>query len=254
MDAGIFGRMGDSIRASAYSAKHQAITGIKKMPKKAFRGARRALTGAMVGGGAGLLALGAGAAMDPSKAMALTATAFSAGSNFGNYYGDKLAKGAEKAGASGRQAFWGKDFKAIEQANYDREFMRAPETIDALTKAMGSRSKALQAINSGDVQAFLKSNHTDLGRIGRALGKKQYYLDQAKKNGQEISNKQALQRSIAMASWARDIHPNVFNPNSREQIAWKSTLTQQLVEEGMNESDATKRVNEILGELSDING
>ena len=168
----------------------------------------------------------------------------------------------------GKQAFWGKDYKAIQQAKFDKEFMRDPATIDALTKSLGSRKAALEAINSGDVQAFLNSNHTDPSKIGKALGKKDEYVKEAMKKAKEKARRegrafgdkdrekaeaQGLQRSIAMATWARDIHPGVFNPNSREQIAWKNTLTKQLTAEGMSESAATKRVNDILAELEYIN-
>lgn len=265
---GLGRRIGDSARSMAYNAKHKAITGVKKMPKKAGRFVRRAGIGALAGGAAGLAALGAGAAMDPAKALALTATAASAGANFGNFYGDKLAKNAGQVAEGGKQAFWGKDYKAIQQAKFDKEFMRDPATIDALTKSLGSRKAALEAINSGDVQGFLNSNHTDPSKIGKALGKKDEYVKEAMKKAKEKARRegrafgdkdrekaeaQGLQRSIAMATWARDIHPGVFNPNSREQIAWKNTLTKQLTAEGMSESAATKRVNDILAELEYIN-
>lgn len=276
MKNGFGRRIGDSTRSMAYNAKHRAITGIKKMPKKAGRFVRRAGIGALTGGAAGLAALGAGAAMDPSKALALTATAASAGANFGNFYGDKFAKTSGAITEGGKQAFWGKDYKAIQQAKFDKEFMRDPATIDALTKSLGSRDAAIKAIESGDVQAFLNSNHTDPSKIGKALGKKEAYVkaaqDKAVKDAMEKAKKerrkftrddklkalekgeaQGLQRSIAMATWARDIHPGVFNPNSREQVAWKTTLTKQLEAEGMSESDATKRVNDILAELEYIN-
>ena len=265
---GLGRRIGDSARSMAYNTKHKAITGIKKAPKKAGRFIRRAGIGALTGGAAGLAALGMGAAMDPAKAMALTGAAASAGANFGNFYGDKFAKQAGNVADGGKQAFWGKDYKAIQQAKFDKEFMRDPATIDALTKSLGSRSKAIEAINNGDVQAFLNNNHTDPSKIGKALGKKEEYVKEAMKKAQAKAKKegrafnakdrekaeaQGLQRSIAMATWARDIHPGVFNPNSREQISWKNTITKQLMAEGMSESVATNRVNEILAELENIN-
>ena len=249
---GIGRRIGDSARSMAYNASYKAIKGVKKLPKKAFRTARRAGIGAVVGGAAGLAALGVGATMSPDKAMALTGTAFAAGSNFGNFYGDKLFKAGGDVVQGGKQAFWGSDYKSIQQAKFDKEFMQAPETIDALTKSLGSRDAAIEAINNGDVQAFLNNNHTDAAKIGKALKKKNHYLEEARKKGQTVTEQQALQRSIAMATWARDINPGVFNPNSREQIAWKNTLTRQLTSSGVSQSDATKKVNDILADLEDI--
>lgn len=187
---GLGRRIGDSARSMAYNAKHKAITGVKKMPKKAGRFVRRAGIGALAGGAAGLAALGAGAAMDPAKALALTATAASAGANFGNFYGDKLAKNAGQVAEGGKQAFWGKDYKAIQQAKFDKEFMRDPATIDALTKSLGSRKAALEAINSGDVQGFLNSNHTDPSKIGKALGKKDEYVKEAMKKAKEKARRE----------------------------------------------------------------
>ena len=55
-----------------------------------------------------------------------------------------------------------------------------------------------------------------------------------------------------MTTWARDIYPGIFNPNSREQIAWKNTLRSQLTASGISPSAATKRVQEVLDELEDI--
>ena len=106
------GRMSDYIRSGAYNMKTQAIKGIKKMPKTAFRTARRVGIGALTGGAAGLAALGVGATMSPEKAMALTATAFSAGSNFGNYYGDKFAKASATAHKGAKRSILGKRLKS----------------------------------------------------------------------------------------------------------------------------------------------
>ncbi len=161
-------------------------------------------------------------------------------------------------------AFWGKDSKAVAQYKFDKEFLSSPETIDALTKATGSRDAALRAIESGDVQAFLNNNHTDPVKIGRALKKRDAYLDKAREeakrrgltgaDAEKTAQALALQRAIGMTTWARDINPGVFNPNSREQVAWKKTLTDQLVNEGLESSKATQRVEEILKDLQDITG
>lgn len=237
----------------AYRAKSQAIKGIKKMPKKAFRAVRRAGIGAITGGAAGLAALGAGAAMDPAKAMALTGTAITAGANFGNFYGDKLAKAAGTTVDGGKQAFWGKDYKNIQQAKFDKEFQRAPETIDALTKSLGSRDAAIAAIERGDVQAFLNEGHTDAGKIGRALKKKDDYLQRAREKGQNMTEQQALQKSIAMLSWSRNIHPGVYQTNSREQLAWKNNMQKQLEASGMEKSAATEKVEQVLDDLQGLN-
>ena len=259
---GLGRRVGDSVRSMGYNASQKAIKGVKKLPGKAFRTARRAGIGALTGGAAGLAALGVGATMSPEKAMALTATAFSAGSNFGNFYGDKLAGAGGDIVKGGAQAFWGSDYKKIQQSKFDKEFMAAPETIDALTKSLGSRDAAIAAINDGSVQAFLRQNHTDPAKIGKALSKRGSYLEAAKAqamargaseaDAKKIAENQSLQRAIAMTTWARDINPGIFNPNSREQIAWKNTLTSQLTASGVKPSDATKRVQEVLDELEDI--
>lgn len=249
---GLRGRIGDSVRSMGYNASYKAIKGVKKLPKKAFRTARRAGIGAVTGGAAALAALGVGATMSPDKAMALTGAAFAAGSNFGNFYGDKLFKAGGDIVKGGNQAFWGSDYKAIQQSKFDKEFLHSPETIDALTKSLGSRDAALAAINDGSVQAFLNNNHTNASKIGKALSKKNKYLEAARAKGQKVTEQQALQRSIAMATWARDINPGVFNPNSREQIAWKNTLTNQLTASGVSQSDATTKVNQILADLEDI--
>lgn len=259
---GLGRRVGDSARSMAYNASTKAIKGVKKLPKKAFRTARRAGIGAVTGGAAALAALGVGATMSPDKAMALTGAAFAAGSNFGNFYGDKLFKAGGDIAKGGSQAFWGSDYKDVQQDKFDKEFLHAPETIDALTKSLGSRDAALAAINDGSVQAFLKKNHTDPAKIGKALKKRGNYLEQAKAqamargaseaDAQRIAENQSLQRAIAMTTWARDINPGVFNPGSREQVAWKNNLTRQLVDSGVRQSDATKRVQEVLDELEDI--
>ncbi|MCI8392917.1 MAG: hypothetical protein HFJ24_02000 [Clostridia bacterium] len=259
---GLGRRVGDSVRSMGYNASQKAIKGVKKLPGKAFRTARRAGIGAFTGGAAALAALGVGATMSPEKAMALTATAFSAGSNFGNFYGDKLAGAGGDIAKGGAQAFWGSDYKKIQQSKFDKEFMAAPETIDALTKSLGSRDAAIAAINDGSVQALLSKNHTDAAKIGKALSKRGNYLEAAKAqamargaseaDAQKIAEQQSLERVIGLANWARDINPGVFNPNSREQLAWKNTITRQLVASGVSPSAATKRVEEVLDEMEDI--
>ncbi len=259
---GLGRRVGDSARSMAYNARYKTIKGVKKLPGKAFRTARRAGIGAFTGGAAALAALGVGATMSPEKAMALTATAFSAGSNFGNFYGDKLAGAGGDIVKGGAQAFWGSDYKKIQQSKFDKEFMAAPETIDALTKSLGSRDAAIAAINDGSVQALLSKNHTDAAKIGKALSKRGNYLEAAKAqamargaseaDAQKIAEQQSLERVIGLANWARDINPGVFNPNSREQLAWKNTITRQLVASGVSPSAATKRVEEVLDEMEDI--
>lgn len=235
----MFARSGDALRSMGYRTYRNAISGAKKMPKKAFRLARRGAIGAIGGGTAALLAAGAMAASgDPSKAFSTALAAGYAGASFGNYYGDKFAGGLGGLGQAGKTAYLGKEGKALKQYKYDQEFLKNPDTIDTLTKMMGSRSKALDAIKDGSVQAFLNNNLTDPGKIGKALK----YQAKFQKSG--MSADKALEKAVAVAKWSRDINPGVFAPNSNEQARWKANMRATGV--------SSRDVDELLNQMEDI--
>ena len=214
------------------------------MKKNFTRKARRGAIGAIGAGTMGLLALGASAATgDPSKALSYTAAAGAAGYSFSNYYGDKLARGAGTAKKSARTAYWGSDLKKIEQAKFDKEFIKSPELMDSLTKSLGSRSAAKAAIKNGSIQAFLNNNITDKSKIGKAMKLQKQYKEAG------MSDDQALQRSIAMAKWSRDANPGIFNTMSTEQQAFKNNLYNKLTQQGYDEEKARAKVDEILSDL-----
>lgn len=239
-----FGRRAlDAAGAGFGNIKAQAIKGARGLPKNMGRKLRRVGVGAAGAIPLAMLAAGVGAATgDPSKAAALAMAAGSAGYNFSNFYGDKLAKGAGGAISSAKAGFWGEDFKKVQQYKFDQEFLQSPELMDSLTKSLGSRSAARDAIKNKDVQAFLNNNVTDPAKIAKALKLRERYKGQ-------MGEREALQKSVAMAMWHRDINPGIFNPGSREQIAWKNNLTKQLMANGESQSQASRDVDKILDEL-----
>lgn len=238
------GRMGDALAAMGYSGYRQLANKAKKLPKSAGRFVRRTGVGAMGAAGLGAIALGAAAVTgDPAKAAALAISAGSAGYNFANFYGDKIAKGAGEAADAGKVAYWGKDLKAVNQYKFDEDFKKNPELMDALTKTLGTRDEARKAINSGDIQAYLNNNLTDKAKVAKAAGLKKKYMAQGMSEGA------ALERSIAMAKWNRDANPGIFNTMSREQTAFKQNLMKQLEAQGITGSAAKSRVDAILEDL-----
>lgn len=238
-ERGVFSRLGDATRSMGYRGYRGAINGFKKMPKKAFRLARRGAIGALGGGTAALLAAGAMAASgDPSKAFSTAMAAGVAGASFGNYYGDKLAGGAGSLAKAGKDAFWGADGKKLKQHRYDQAFLKNPDTIDTLAKYMGSRDEAITAIQDKSVQAFLNSNITDPKKIGKALTYQKKFMAKG------MSVDQALERAVAVAQWSRDINPGVFAPNSNEQARWKANMRAS----GVSERD----VDDLLNQMEDI--
>lgn len=239
------GRIGGAASAWAGNVNRQIANKAKTLPGKFGRGVRRGIVGAVGGGTLAMLAAGAAAATgDPAKAAALMGAAGSAGYNFSNYYGDRLAKGAGFATKSARTAFWGKDLKAVEQHNFDRSILKSPELMDSLTKSLGSRALAENAIKQGHVQALLNNNITDTSKIGKALALQQKY----EKSG--MDSDQALQKSVAMAIWNRDSNPGIYNTYSREQTAWKESLHKRLTSGGLDATTATDQVNKILDDLA----
>lgn len=244
------GRLSDAAWAGVGSIKSQAIKGAKSLPKNMGRKLRRVGVGAAGAIPLAMLAAGVGAATgDPSKAATLAMAAGAAGYNFTNFYGDKVAKGVGGAVSSARTAFWGSDLKEINQAKFDKEFLQSPELMDALTKSLGSRSAARDAIQNKDVQAFLNNNVTDPAKISKALKLRKDYITK-----QGMGEREALQKSVAMSMWSRDVNPGIFNPGSREQISWKNNIVKQLVNTGgMTQRAASDKVDEILKDLDYFN-
>jgi len=220
------------------------------MEQKHFHGRfgrtlRRGAIGAVTGGTAALLAAGAMAATgDPSKALSMAAAAGTAGASFGNFYGDKFAKAGGDLMKGGTSAFWGSQSRALNQYKYDKAFLENPDTIDGLTKALGSRDKALEAIRDGSVQAFLNNNITDTAKIGKALKIRNKYMDKEVMGDNALSDNQALERAVALTKWSRDVNPGIFAPNSNEQARWKQNLRNR----GAREDD----INEILNKMEEI--
>lgn len=241
-------RMKNVALGRMYSAKSRAINGIRKLPTNAGKFTRRAAIGGLTGGAAALVALGAGAATgDGAKAAALMAGAAGAGYNFGNYYGDKAAKSITNSKKQMQTDFWGQDMKKINQYKFDQEFKNSPETMMALTQALGTKG-AKEALKNGDVQSLLNNNVTDPGKVAKALKLKNKYLDDAKKNKVNLSDNEALTRAVAMAKWNRDINPGVFAPGSREQTNFKNYLRQR-IGDSMSDQAAEEQIRQIMDDL-----
>lgn len=225
---GLRNRLMSSVAYNSQRTKNAIKRSIKAAPKTAGRMVRRGAIGALAGGTAGLLALGASAATgDPSKAIGLMAAAGAAGYNFGNYYGDKFAKGVGSYADGARTAFWGTDMKSINQYNFDQEFISNPETISKLTQALGSTEKAREAIKDGSVQALLNENITDPGKLAKALALKNRYMTGKGADGRKYSPEEAMGKAILMAKWNRDANPGIFNTMSREQTSFRRNLEAQ---------------------------
>lgn len=223
-------------------AWNAAKRSLKSAPKTAGRMVRRGALGVLGGGTAGLLALGAGAATgDPTKALGLMAAAGAAGYNFTNYYGDKFAKGAGNWASGAQTAFWGTDMKAINQYNFDQEFISNPETISKLTQALGSTSEARKAISDGSVQALLNENITDPGKLAKALALRNRYMTGKGADGRTYSAQEAMGKAILMAKWNRDANPGIFNTMSREQTSFRRNLEAQ----GIRSEDIDKILTDL---------
>lgn len=249
-------RVGRGLSAGAYRAgynvKGGAIKGAKKFAKSGVRFARRAAVGAAGAIPMAMLAAGVGATTgDASKAATLMAAAGMTGYNFTNYYGDKAAgtlAGAFKGvSTSAQTAYWGTDAKKIEQYKFDKEFMESPETLDALTKALGSRTAAREAIRDGSVQALLNSNITDPSKVAKALKQRNKYLPK-KPNGEKWTpeeQNEALVKAISMAQWHRDLNPAVLVPMSEQQNEFRESMRKR--------GFSNKQIDEIIDDIDYYN-
>lgn len=163
------------------------------------------------------------------------------GYNFTNYYGDKFAKGAGNWASGAQAAFWGTDLKAINQYNFDQEFISNPETISKLTQALGSTSEAREAIRDGSVQALLNNNITDPGKLAKALALRNRYMNGKGADGRKYSPEEAMGKAILMAKWNRDANPGIFNTMSREQTSFRRNLEAQ----GIRSEDIDKILTDL---------
>ncbi len=262
--------IGQRLYNAAGSAKDRAVArtikGVKRLPRQAGRFVRRTAVGAA--GALPLAFMGAavGAASgDPSKAFQLAAAGGTAGYYGLNYYGDKVARTAGnyardmKQGA--KDAFWGTEKKKLEQAAFDKAFTTNVDNIDALTKALGSRQKAKEAMSNGDVQAFLNNGITDTGKIGRALVLMEKLQKGESLDGNTVDPKKALdrraalERSVSVAALNKSAGRGVYESNSYARRAFKENFAQTIMEQSKNagvnisQSEAEKRVEEVLAEM-----
>lgn len=251
-------RLANTGRAVGYRAANKARNAIRNAPKTAGRWTRKAVVGGVAGGGLALAGAAVGIASgDPSKAFQLAAAGGAAGYYGANYYGDKAAKVAGGLGDAARTSFWGSDLRDIDSSRFDRQFVEDPKNREALTKAFGSRAKVVEAIKDGSVQALLNNGIYDPNKIGKALKLRDDLMKDKKdpKTG-KIRRKaikdpdQALTMAVATAKWNRDVSTRIYDPMSRDRVAFEQRLFKQLTEEGrMNKEDAKTRVEDILEDL-----
>ena len=187
---------------------------------------------------------------DPSKAVSMALGAGFATGSFTNFYGSKLTgafSGTRKAAfGSVATGYMGGDKKAIEQYMFDKEFMENPDTIDALTKSLGTRDAALEAIKDGSVQTLLNSGETDASRIGKALKLRNEFMSEKGRHGEKIEDgDQALARAISMNKWNKTMDPMILADMSEEQERFR---------EGMRKKGySNKRIDDILDDIDYFN-
>ena len=256
---GFWARVGDAGRSYGYTMKSKAINGAKTLPKKLGRKLRRTAVGAAGAIPLGMLAIGAGAATgDPAKAAALAMAAGSAGYNFTNYYGDKLAKVNGAAMNSARTSFWGSQLKAHEQYTYDKNFKKSPELRDALMKVYNNKEDVDRAINSDTLQAFLNDGETDVGRIAKAMYLKDKVYTKAKvdpnelkegeKNGYGLTERQAMERALITARMTRNFSPNAWITGTRENEVFERTMYNQFKAAGLSDNQISEEIKRILAD------
>ena len=244
---GLASRITNTAYSGYYRAKTKLADKARTLPKAGGRLIRKAAIGGLVGGGLGTIGLAVGAASgDPSKAFSLAAAGGAAGYYGSNYYGDKLAKAAGNTAKSSEVAFWGTDIKAIEQARFDREFYRNPDNRDKLIRALNSPSAVQEAIDNGQVQAFLNVGITDAGKIGKSL----LLLNKGKVK--------SLQEAVAVAQWNRDLGPAIFDPSSEHRANYIKRTIKEMKNRSsdpnnFNESAAKARIEEILDNINYLN-
>ena len=257
---GLGTRVANASRSAGYRAYNKAITGVKSLPKTAGRWTRKALVGGTIGGGLALAGAAVGIASgDPSAAFKYGLAGGAAGYYGANKLGNKATDELADLAKGARTSFWGSDMKDIETAKFDREFVNSPENRDALTKALGSRSAVMEAINDGSVQALLNNGITDPTKIGKALKLRNNLMAGTRDaNGnivrQPINNPdEALRQAVATAKWNRDVSASVYDPMSRAREVFEERLFRQIRAAdttGMSDNQITERVNNILSDMA----
>lgn len=242
----ILTRGGNAIGAAGYRNYRKLVNTAKTLPGSAGRLVRRAAVGGAVGLPLAMLGAGVGIASgDPSKAFQYAAAGGAAGYYGANYYGDKVAGGLSGTGKTAANAFWGSDTSKLEKDRFDREFKQDPETIDALTKALGSRGAAKEAISDGSVQALLNNGISDKSKVAKALKLKKEY----KRKG--MNDDAALQRAVAMAKWNKDAGKGIYEVNSRARQSFIEQTMKQIQEndDSITDNEARSRVEQILKDM-----
>ncbi len=248
-------RLANTGRAVGYRAADKARNAIRNAPKTAGRWTRKAVVGGIAGGGLALAGAAVGIASgDPSKAAQLAMAGGAAGYYGANYYGDKAAKVAGGFGDAAKTSFWGSDMRDIDSSRFDRQFVEDPKNREALTKATGSRAEVVDRIKDGSVQALLNNGIYDPNKMGKALKLQKKYAAQIRKSNPGLSTQQvedqALTQAVAMAKWNRDVSTRIYDPMSRDRMAFEKRLQEQLENEGgMDKASAKSRVEEILNDL-----
>ena len=241
---GLSDRLGGAVGAAAYLQSRTLLNKAKTLPRMA----RRIAIGGTVGGGLAVAGLAVGAASgNASNAFKLAASGAAAGYYGSNYYGDKLAKSVGNSFQSSKVNFWGSDIKQIEQSQFDKQFLSDPKNIDTLTRALGTRQEARDAIKKGHVQAFLNQGITDPVKIGKSLA-----LMNKNKLGAK-NDQDGLKKAVALASWERNISHSIYDVTSTHRAEFIKREVEELVEAGMDKETATQRVNKILENLEYLN-
>ena len=238
-------RAGNAIGAAGYRNYRKLVSTAKTLPGSVGRLTRKAVIGGVGAVPLALLGAGVGAASgDPSKAFQYAAAGAAAGYYGSNYYGDKVAGGLSGTGKTAANAFWGSDTSKLEKDRFDREFKQDPETIDALTKALGSRGAAKEAISDGSVQALLNNGISDKSKVAKALKLKKEY----KRKG--MNDDAALQRAVAMAKWNKDAGKGIYEVNSRARQSFIEQTMKQIQEDSdIDDNEARSRVEQILKDM-----
>ncbi len=241
-------RLGNAAQSAAYLPYRKLADSAKTLPKTVGRLTRKAVVGGLVGGTLGTAGIAVGAASgDPSKAFKYASAGAVAGYYGANHYGDKAAKAAGNLAQSSKVAFWGTDIKKIEQDEFDKEFKTSAKNLDTLTRTLGTREKAREAIRKGHVQAFLNQGITDTEKIGKALA----LMNDNKLGARNESD--GLAKAVALASWEKNISHSIYDRTSMHRAEFIEREVEALVEAGIDERTATKRVERILENLEYLN-
>lgn len=235
------GRIGAAVGGIGADIERRIYNKARTLPKSAGRKLRRVGLGALGAGTMGLLALGAGAATgDPAKAAALALSAGTAGYNFTNFYGDKVAKFTGTEAKAAQMAYWGEDYKKMQQFKFDERFKKSPELRQAFSKAFNDPKELDKAIKDGTIQAFLNNGHTDAGKIAKATKLMRSYESKG------YDSSRALEKAVAMANWHRSLSPSTYTTGTRENEAFKRMLAKQM---GIPDGASTKVIDDILDEM-----